>query len=204
MFWTEALVQKTMFGQGDQYVVSANVTRLIRFAEEAFPDCDSNFHRSVAFLTHSETQTFLRPMLVQYYGGLDQAQKPTLEWLDRLGSFDTFARATRNDNSANGVCQSGIELRGVPDWYRQYLKSDRFESMCVQAEMHWSDYMGTLRCSVNARDPFNVWHHNDYGRLGEADEFRYLIPLCNDCHCAVGRRGPRLTAVVPESVKQWL
>lgn len=203
MFWTKALVQKTMFGS-DEYRVSSNIRQLIKFAEEAFPGCDSNFHRSVAFLTHNETQRFLRPMLVNQFGAVDAAKVPTLEWLDRLGSFETFARCTRNGVGSETKCTISTTPRGVPAWYARYCKSQRFASMKDQAKMFWEEYMGTLRCSVNARDEFSVFHHSDYGRLGEADEFRYLVPLCNKCHCAVAGRGPNLPSSVPESVKQWL
>lgn len=203
MFWTESLIQKTMFGD-DEYRVSANISQLIKFAEEAFPRCESNFHRSVAFLTHNETQRFLRPLLVQHFGGLDAAKVPTVEWLERVGSFETFARCTRNGAGSNNKCSLTARKKTTPKWYIRYCKSDRFLSMKDQARMFWDEYMGTLRCSVNARHSFEVFHHSDYGRLGEADEFRYLIPLCNNCHCAVCGSGPNVPASIPEGVKQWL
>jgi len=203
MFWTETLRQLTLFGQ-DEYVSSDTVSRLIRFAEQAFPDCDANFHRHVAFLTHSASQNFLRPMLVYQYGSVDQAKQPTLAWLDSLGSLETFARSTRASD-AIGQPANLRPLR-MPAWYQQYLKSDHYRSVKKEAEMFWTGrvYMGSMRCSVNARDPYEVLHHSDYGRLGEADEFRYLIPLCNRCHASVSARGPRITATMPEGVKQWI
>lgn len=94
MFWTESLIQKTLFGE-DEYRSSSTVSELIRFAEEAFPDCECNFHRHVAFLTHEASQKFLRPMLTSQFGGLDNAKVPTIKWLEDLGSLETFARCTR-------------------------------------------------------------------------------------------------------------
>jgi hypothetical protein len=203
MFWTDALIQKTLFGE-EEFQVSSTVSQLIRFASEAFPSCDSNFHRSVAFLTHNETQKFLRPMLVSRFGGLDAAKLPTLEWLERIGSLETFARCTRNGAGVSGGASPGITRRGTPDWYAKYCKSDRFEDMKKRALAFWQEYMGGIHCSVNARHPYEVFHHSDYGRLGEADEFRYLIPLCHDCHCGVTGRGPNVPSSIPESVKQWI
>lgn len=203
MFWTDALIQKTLFGE-EEFQVSSTVSQLIRFAGEAFPSCDSNFHRSVAFLTHNETQRFLRPMLVNQFGGLDAAKLPTLEWLERIGSLETFARSTRNGCGESNGKPVGIAKRGMPDWYVKYGKSDRFADMKARAEQFWREYMGEIHCSVNARHPYEVLHHSDYGRLGEADEFRFLVPLCNDCHCGVTSRGPNVPSSVPESVKQWI
>ena len=203
MFWTDALIQKTFFGE-DEFQVSSTVSQLIRFAEEAFPGCDSNFHRSVAFLTHNETQKFLRPMLVGRFGGLDEAKVPTLEWLEKIGSLETFARCTRNGSASSEPRHVGIAKRGTPSWYIDYCKSDRFEDMKQRAGLFWKEYMGEIHCSVNARHPHEVFHHSDYGRLGEADEFRFLVPLCHECHCGVTSRGPNVPSSIPESVKQWI
>jgi hypothetical protein len=95
--------------------------------------------------------------------------------------------------------------RTTPEWYDRYCKSARFDSMKDQASMFWREYMGgNLHCSVNARHPFEVFHHSDYGRLGEGDEFRFFIPLCHECHCGITSRGPNVPSSIPEAVKQWL
>lgn len=204
MFWTDALIQMGLFGD-DRIEVSSSISRLIKFAEEAFPDCDSNFHRTVAFLTHDETQSFLRPMLMNRYGNLDAAKVPTVNWLDRVGSFETFARLTRNGAGMSGPSLLGDKKKGIPTWYEIYLKSDRFSDMKNRAIKFWEDFMGgQVHCSVNARHSVECWHHSDYGRLGEGDEFRFLIPLCNACHASVTGRGPNLPSAVPEGVKQWI
>jgi hypothetical protein len=201
MFWTDTLVQHTLFGEVE-YQSSSTVSELIRFAEEAFPDCDCNFHRHVAFLTHQATQQFLRPLIVCGYGGLDEAKLPTLEWLESLGSLETFARSTRS-REGNGKPAKLTKI-GTPDWYRRYHATEHYQQVKTQAEQFWLSYMGELHCSVNARHSYEVMHHSDYARMGEADEFRYLVPLCNDCHASVSARGPRVPAAIPEGVKQWL
>jgi hypothetical protein len=201
MFWTETLAQLTLFG-GVEYESSSTVSELIRFAEDAFPECDSNFHRHVAFLTHEATQRFLRPMIVSTYGTLDSAKMPTLEWLESLGSLETFARSTR---AKEGVTKpASLRKCTTPDWYIKYHTTDHYSQVKAQAEEFWRSYMGSPHCSVNARHEYQVLHHSDYGRMGEADEFRYLVPLCNDCHASVSARGPRIPASLPEGVKQWL
>jgi hypothetical protein len=204
MFWTEAIIQRGLFG-ADEFHVSSCIARLIKFAEEEFPDCDSNFHRMLAFLTHNETQNFLRPMLLRQFGTIDAAKMPTIEWLESLGSFETFARSTRSGSGAEGPSGLTYKKRRVPDWYASYVESDRFLVMKCQAKEFWHAYTcEMLHCSVNARHPVECWHHSDYGRLGEGDEFRFLIPLCNDCHASVSARGPRIPAAIPEAVKQWI
>jgi hypothetical protein len=204
MFWTDALVQKGLFGE-DHIEVSSSITRLVKFAEEAFPDCDSNFHRTVAFLTHNETQSFLRPMLVARFGSVDAAKLPTIDWLESVGSFETLARSTRNGAGAIGPSGLAGKKRGVPEWYEKYLKTSRFADMKRRAESFWTEFMGgTIHCSVNARHSVECWHHSDYGRLGEGDEFRFLIPLCHACHASVTGRGPNLPSATPEGVKQWI
>lgn len=201
MFWTDCLVQKTMFG-GDEYRTSSTISDLIAFAKEAFPEQDCNFHRTVAFLTHYSTQNFMRPILVSYFGTLDNAKVPTMEWLERLGSFETLARSTRS-NSGNGNASSCTKS-STPSWYSDYGKTANYRLVKQQAEEFWTRYMGQIHCSVNARHQYEVLHHSDYGRMGEADEFRYLVPLCNDCHASISVRGPRVPAAVPEGVKRWL
>jgi len=205
MFWTEVILQLQLFEDDGKSQFSSSISRLIKFAEEAFPDCDSNFHRAVAFLTHDETQNFLMPLLICKYGSLDAAKVPTLEWLEKVGSFETFARLTRN--GAGLTVPSGLasKTRGTPAWYNSYIRSDRFTDMKRQAECFWNSFTGgALHCSVNARHDMECWHHSDYGRLGEGDEFRFLIPLCNDCHASISARGPRIPAAIPEAVKLWI
>jgi hypothetical protein len=201
MFWTESLMQRTLFGD-PEYQSSSTVSQLIRFAQEAFPQCDCNFHRHVAFLTHQSTQQFLRPLVVCGYGSLDAAKVPTLNWLESIGSLETFARSTRASEN-NGKPASLVKL-STPEWYRRYHATDHYKQVKCQAEQFWQSYMGDLHCSVNARHQYEVLHHSDYARMGEADEFRYLVPLCNDCHASVSARGPRVPAAIPEGVKRWL
>lgn len=201
MFWTECLVQRTLFAE-DEYRTSSTVSELIRFAEEAFPGEDANFHRSFAFLTHQASQAFLRPLLLSYYGSIDEAKVPTVSWLEELGSLETFARSTRArecNGKATNICQSR-----TPAWYTSYCNSGRYADQKAQAESFWRDYMGELHCSVNARHEYEVLHHSDYARIGEGDEFRYLVPLCHACHLSINARGPKVPSAVPESVKQWL
>lgn len=204
MFWTNALIQLGLFGD-DEVEVSSSISRLVKFAEESFPDDDANFHRQVAFLTHNETQKFLRPMLISWFGSLDAAKVPTLKWLESVGSFETFARLTRNGSGTSGSSGLSGMRRGMPSWYEIYIKSTRFTNMKIQAQEFWNTFMGgNLHCSVNARHAVECWHHSDYGRLGEGDEFRFLIPLCDDCHASISARGPRIPAAIPEAVKQWI
>src|SRR5690606_7777711 len=91
-----------------------------------------------------------------------------------------------------------------PAWYRQYCQSDHYKEVKRRAEEAWDTYMNGLHCSVNARHPFEVMHHSDYGRIGAADEFRVLIPLCHDCHATISRRGPVVPGIMPEDVKKWI
>jgi len=201
MFWTECLIQRTLFGE-DEYQTSSTVSQLIQFAKEAFPGCDCNFHRHVAFLTHNGTQRFLRPMIVSKSGNIDDGKVPTLEWLESLGSLETFARSTRGGNE--NTKPSPLQKIGPPEWYRQYHATEHYSLVKEEAERFWLGYMGKLHCSVNARHEYQVFHHSDYGRMGEADEFRYLVPLCNNCHASVSASGPRIPAAMPEGVKRWL
>jgi hypothetical protein len=201
MFWTEILIQRTLFGS-DEYRASSTIIQLIRFAEEAYPTEDCNFHRSVAFLTHAATQNFLLDLLVAKFGSLDAAKIPTMQWLYDLGSFETFARSTRAGvGGSSGLLHT---KRRTPAWYVNYCQSDHFQLVKREAAHSWTEYMGGMRCSVNARHTFEVFHHSDYGRLGEADEFRYLVPLCNECHKGITGRGPNVPSAIPEGVKQWL
>lgn len=202
MFWSDHFIQKTFF-DGDVIVASTCMSELMRFAKNEFPEMDSDFHRRVAFLTHEETQNFLGPMLTRRFGSIEDAKLPTLDWLESIGSFETLARLTRKKEEVEQ--EQVITRRKLPDWYQRYCKSTRFISMKDNAKMFWQDYFGgDLHCSVNARHEFEVFHHSDYARLGEGDEFRYLVPLCNVCHQVVSARGPRVSGAIPESVKQWL
>jgi hypothetical protein len=191
-----------LFGE-DEVVSSSCLSRLVAFAEDQFPNCDSNFHRQFAFLSHAATVNFLSPLLVRRYGSLDDAKIPTLEWLEKVGSFETIARLTR-DGKPTCSKPASLTRKGVPAWYQQYCKSDRFHEMKNRAQQFYQEFMGELHCSVNARHPFEVFHHSDYGRLGMGDEFRFLVPYCNDCHCSISARGPNVPASIPEGVKQWL
>jgi len=202
MFWTHANLQYSLIGE-DCYQISSSVSRLISFAESNFPQCDNNFHRQFAFLSHDATVKFLRPMLASYYGSVDAAKLPALNWLDSVGSFETLARCTRNGGAPPSK-PSGIKVKGLPNWYAKYCKSDRFFDMKLRATEFYTEFMGGIRCAVNARHHFQVFHHSDYGRLGEADEFRFLVPYCNDCHCAITARGPNVPSSIPEAVKQWI
>jgi hypothetical protein len=202
MFWSEHFTQKTFF-DGDVVVATKCMSELMRFSKKEFPDMESDFHRRVAFLTHEETQNFLGPMLSRRFGSIDNAKMPTLNWLESIGSFETLARLTRKKDEA--ISPVTVKRRKLPQWYQQYCKSSRFISMKENAKMFWENYFGgNLHCSVNARHEFEVFHHSDYARLGEGDEFRYLVPLCHACHQVVSARGPRVSGAMPESVKQWL
>lgn len=204
MFWTELLIQKNFLEDvPDDYLGECTISKLIVFSEQVFPDEDANFHRRFAFLTHRETQRFLRPLLVSGYGGLDAAKLPTLDWLEGIGTFETFARSTRAKPNGDSP-PARLVRRGTPSWYLNYLQSDRFQDMKKKAEDFWGEYMDGIHCSVNARDPYEVMHHSDYARLGSGDEFRYLVPLCNACHCGVTARGPNVPAAIPLGVKRWL
>jgi hypothetical protein len=200
MFWTETLIQKTLF-DGDEILSSKTVSQLIRFAEETFPNNDSNFHRHVAFLTHYASQNFLRPMLLTQYGSLDEAKVPTLNWLESLGSLETFARSTRACNSETRPAP--LAPRGLPSWYQRYLASDHYQMVKREAECFWV-HNGKVHCSINARHEYEVMHHSCYGRIGEADEFRFLVPLCHSCHASISAKGPRVSATMPEAVKKWI
>lgn len=202
MFWTDALIQRTLWGD-PEVQASSTIRHLVAFAKEAFPKADCNMHRQVAFLTHKASQEFLSPMLRQRYGSLDAAKIPTLDWLNSVGSFETFARSTRH--SVNGSAAGpAIEMRAVPGWYRAYCGTDRFQDMKARAEQWWRDYMGDLTCSENARHEYQVMHHRDYGSLGSADEFRCLVPKCNECHEMMRLRGPSVPKIMPNEVKKWL
>ena len=201
MFWTDTLIQRTMF-DGDDYQSPTTIRQLITFASEAYPSADCNVHRQIAFLTHKATQNFLGPMLRMKFGSVDAAKVPTMEWLDSVGSFETFARSTRQ-NDGNGK-PSKIERRKTPKWYSDYCKSDHFQEVKFRSIAYWKEYMGELTCSWNARHPFEVMHHRDYAMLGGGDEFRFLVPLCNGCHQALNARGPRVPGAIPEDVKRWL
>lgn len=201
MFWSDHALQYTFF-DGPVVVASDNLSELIRWAVDCYPDEPSDLHRRMAFLTHEATQNFLGPMLERRFGSLEAAKKPTLEWLADVGSFETLARLTRHKD---GCCNDFVHRTcSMPKWYTDYHKTPRCIEMKVTAEQYWSKYMGELHCSVNARHPYEVMHHSDYGRLGEGDEFRFLVPLCNKCHASVSASGPRVPKYMPESVKKWL
>lgn len=201
MFWTERLVQRTMF-DGDEVQSPTTISQLIKFAQDAFPCADINLHRQIAFLTHKATQNFLGPMLVRSFGSIDQAKAPTMDWLECVGSFETFARSTRHNDS--NTAGAPVKKREMPAWYRSYKETDRYTEMKERANAHWSEYMGEITCCVDARHKFEVMHHRDYGRIGHGDEFRFLAPFCHGCHVSFSARGPRLDAVCPEAVKRWL
>lgn len=202
MFWSEHFLQHSLFDESPLVVASCNLSELVRFAEQTFPNETSDMHRYVAFLTHQATQNFLGPMLVAKFGSIDDAKLPTIAWLETVGSFETIARLTRVKEGRCSVVKT--KRRRTPDWYGLYNKSQRCHEMKKRAEDHWCKYMGEIHCSVNARHPYEVMHHSDYGRIGEGDEFRFLVPLCNECHASVSCRGPRIPAAIPEGVKQWI
>lgn len=201
MFWTESISQLMLFD--DPRIVSSDVvSRLIAFAQQEYPDADSNFHRQFAFLTHEATQNFLSSMLVCKYGSIDNAKQPTLDWLDAVGSFETLARRTRGGCAESDPCR--LTKRSVPFWYGDYCKSSRFKDMKSQAEHWWRNYMGELTCSENARHEYQVMHHRDYGCLGQADEFRFLVPKCHECHSMIRLKGPAVPQSASDEVKKWL
>lgn len=203
MFWTELVRQQNLFSE-DEPIGSATVAHLIRKAVEIFPSDDQEVYRRFAFLTHVSTQKFLRPMLEKRYGTLDAAKEPTLQWLDELGSLETFARSTRGDK-CDGRSAS-CNRRPLPAWYTQYLQTDHWKDTKSRAESLWlsSTMNDGIRCSLNRRHDHECWHHSDYGRCGEADEFRMIVPLCDECHSKLGFRGPAVPQEIPEGVKKWL
>lgn len=201
MFWTEIIRQRTIFEQ-DEYQSSSAISKLIALAEEAFPECDQNFHRQFAFLTHEATQNFLAPLLKDRFGNLPAAKVPTLEWLCQLGSFETFARSTRNGIVGSSPAQ--MKIHRTPEWHSRYCGTSRYREMVKRAEESWLNVAPSLTCLVNSRHCYEVMHHSDYGRMGEGDEFRYMVPLCNACHASISARGPRLPSVPPEAVKRWV
>lgn len=201
MFWTETLRQLGLFGD-DELQGCNKVCDLVAFSKKHFPECDSNFHRQFAFLTHRASQCFLSPLLVNRFGSIDAAKVPTLDWLDSVGSLETIARSTRS--GVGGKPDGAVRTRRVPDWYTAYCHTGRYQEMKQRAEQWWLDYMGELTCSENARHEYEVMHHRDYGRVGEGDEFRFLVPKCNECHNQMRARGPALPEFVPEAVKKWL
>lgn len=205
MFWTKQVVQYTLDGREDP-IGSDCVKQLIRKAREIFgDDCEQELHRQFAFLTHVATQSFLKPMLVKQYGSLDSAKVPTLDWLSDLGSLETFARSTRSDNCEGGK-SSGGERRVLPAWYTKYLQTERWLETKKRAADFWMTFnmQDGLRCSINSRHECEEWHHADYGRCGEGDEFRCLVPLCNRCHGRIRIVGPAVPQNMPEGVKKWL
>ena len=202
MFWSEHALQHTLFGDGPVVVASDNLSELVRWAQQTFPHEESDLHRYMAFLTHESTQNFLGPMLIRRFGSIDDAKVPTLHWPEDVGSFETIARLTRDKD--NDCTRITTRVRSVPDWYEIYNKSERCLQMKERAKEYWGKYMGSIHCSVNARHDYEVMHHSDYGRIGEGDEFRFLVPLCNDCHASVSARGPRIPAAAPEGVLKWL
>lgn len=202
MFWTDVERQLGLFDEGE-YRSSTCIRHLMRMAVDHWPDADPNFYRQFAFLTHEATQNFLGPMLVNRYGSIPQAKVPALAWLDELGSLETFARATRQGEESNGR-SARLTPKAVPRWYKDYLQTERFREMRERAIEFWRGYMGSLTCTENAGHPFEAFHHRDYDRLGEADEFRYLVPKCHECHNVMRRMGPCLPANPPAGVKQWI
>jgi hypothetical protein len=168
-----------------------------------FPNEDANFHREFAFLEHEATIKFLRPILVSHFGTLESAKEPTLDWLlAGVGSLETYARSTRNGGLSSEPAK--LTRRRSPDWYTEYCASSRFRDMKERAEASWREYMEALTCCMNARHEYQAMHHRDYGRLGEGDEFRFMIPLCHECHEHIRARGPGIPSVASEAVKQWL
>jgi hypothetical protein len=202
MFWSEHFLQHTFFDESPVIVASCNLSELVRFAEQTFPNETNDMHRYIAFLTHEATQNFLGPMLKTRFGSIDEAKVRTIAWLEEVGSFETIARLTRSKDSCCNTVNT--RARSHPQWYVLYNKTDRCAEMKRSAEVYWREYMSELHCSVNARHSYEVMHHSDYGRIGEADEFRYLVPLCNDCHASVSVRGPRVPSAAPEGVRRWL
>lgn len=203
MFWTIHESQQMIDGTVEVYAPET-VSELVEYAKQQFPHCDCNFHRQFAFLTHRATQSFLRPMLLRQFGSIDAAKTETLAWLDALGSLETLARSTRARDGKSRP--SKCKPKPMPDWYVRYLRSGRYKDAKLSALQAWQSMSGSkkITCSVNARHAFEVWHHRDYARLGEGDEFRFLTPLCKDCHASISARGPRVPAEIPEGVKQWL
>jgi len=202
MFWIETATQLGLFGE-DEVIASTNISKLVAFAEQQFPTCDANFHRQFAFLSHNATVNFLTPMLIKRFGSLNDAKEPTIAWLENVGSFDTIARATRDGRTACNTA-IGLKKKGIPEWYQKYLKSEHFQETKQKAFAFYQEFMGTVTCLVNARHEFEVFHHTDYTELGRENEFRFLAPYCQHCHCAITARGPSVSAYPPEDVKPWI
>lgn len=204
MFWTKLQLQVTI--EGDVVCVGTEtVSQLLLFAETEWPDQHQEFWRRFAFLTHPATVTFLRTMLIDKYGSLDAAKEPTMNWLARIGSFETFSRGTRDDESvAKQRGPTGKQVRHVPLWYAEYLATDRWQSVKRQAEQWWRSTIGELSCIDNSRHPYEEMHHRDYGRLGSDNEYRFLVPKCRACHETIRLVGPSLPQECPEAVQRWL
>lgn len=203
MFWTEHIAQLHLFDDGfDDVQKRTTISSLIAFAKMAFPSQPSDFHRHFAFLEHHATHVFLKPLVIQKFGSLDAAKEPTLTWLEECGSFETFARSCRNGLSASSP--SNMTCKRIPEWYDRYLSTQRCQQMKSLAMSAHEELMGELTCAMNARHPFELMHHRDYGRLGEDDEYRFMIPLCDECHEHMRLRGPAVPADASGSVNRWL
>jgi hypothetical protein len=203
MFWTDHEIQTTFLDGGYDVNTDDRISALINAFKEKYPSEEPNFWRFAAWLTIKPTQDFLRPILALKYKDIHEARVPVLEWLYGAGSFESYARATRNGRASNGGC-SKIRERLMPVWYTEYLKTARFESMRAKAETAWKSWRPTISCVVNSRHVFEHWHHNDYGRLGCEDEYWSLYPYCEECHTHLRVKGPALSSSCPETVQKWL
>jgi len=207
MFWTDNLDQKLIDGEIES--LAPDVIRILeRQARQIFnEDTDQDLIRWYIFLTHSASQAFLKPMLVEKYGSVEDAKQPTLSWLRALGSLETICRSTRAGQDCENPKTVPAKKRELPDWYKRYLKSSRWKNVQQEAKELWQRHIfidGQMRCTFHYRHPFDVWHHADYGLIGTGGEFRVLLPLCHSCHCRGMFVGPSVSGQMPEAVKQWI
>lgn len=207
MFWTDNIDQKLIDGEIES--MAPDVIRILeRQARQIFDeDTEQDLIRWYIFLTHSATQAFLKPMLIEKYGSVEDAKQPTLSWLKSLGSLETICRCTRAGQECENPKTVPVRIRKVPGWYELYLQSDRWANVKQQAQQLWSKHIfidGQMRCTFNHRHEFSEWHHADYGLVGTGGEFRVLLPVCNGCHTRGRQSGPAVPAHMPEAVKQWI
>jgi hypothetical protein len=181
-------MQRLLFDESIDVNGETCIRRLVRFFIEQGSDAD--FARWQALLTQPASQNLFIPQWKAMGWTETEARDHYRKWIDGVGSLETYARSARNYETTG----NGGQARLTP-----------LSQVKQEAVQRWSAFLSEgITCAINARHPFMLWHHSDYGRIGCDDEHRWLLPLCDECHALLRQKGPGLSATCPQPVLRWI
>lgn len=206
MFWFKEDVQLGLFEE-DYTTIPDRVSSLFRTLIKQFPDdvIDDDIINICRFRTLFECPP-APEMLQHLFIDAKWSFESRMDWLNKASRewacLETVCRTSRSKNGN----PTGLHVeprRMVPDWYCEYLKTKHYLETRDIAIRNWNPRPQS--CAISARHSDNTeWHHNDYGRIGCDDEWRFIVPLCSKCHFVHRLDGPSLPATPPDAVARFL